>query len=230
MTNKKTYINNIPAIIWGEKAEKVYIYIHGKMSNKESAKQFAKIANSKGYQTISFDLPEHGERTNQNYRCDIWNGIADLDMIANYVYANWKTVSLYGCSLGAFFSLYAYRNRIFEKVLFQSPIVNMEYLIHQMFVWFEVTEEELQEKLEISTPIDILSWKYYSYVKEHPIEEWGFSTFILFGGKDNMQSLEEITKFCNRFQCHLTISENSEHPFMTKEDEEIVNQWLLEYI
>lgn len=230
MSNKKTHVNNIPTIIWGEKSEKVYIYIHGKMSNKESAEQFAKIANSKGYQTISFDLPEHGERIDKNYRCDIWNGIADLTKIADYVYVNWKTVSLYGCSLGAFFSLYAYRNQIFEKVLFQSPIVNMEYLIHQMFTWFGVTEEELQEKHEISTPIDILSWKYYSYIKEHPIEEWSFSTNILYGGKDNMQSMEVMKKFCNRFQCHLTISENSEHPFMVKEDEEIVCQWLMEYI
>ena len=106
----------------------------------------------------------------------------------------------------------------------------MEYLIHQMFTWFGVTEEELQEKHEISTPIDILSWKYYSYIKEHPIEEWSFSTNILYGGKDNMQSMEVMKKFCNRFQCHLTISENSEHPFMVKEDEEIVCQWLMEYI
>ena len=41
--------------------EKVYIHVHGKMSRKEYAEAFAEIAEKKGYQTISFDLPEHGE-------------------------------------------------------------------------------------------------------------------------------------------------------------------------
>ncbi|MEG0457257.1 MAG: alpha/beta hydrolase, partial [Oscillospiraceae bacterium] len=69
-------INNIPAIIWGEKSNKIYIHVHGKMSCKEYAEQFVKIAEKKGYQTLSFDLPEHGERRNDlNYRCDIWNGM-----------------------------------------------------------------------------------------------------------------------------------------------------------
>ncbi len=230
MTSEKIYIKKIPAIIWGEKSDKVYIFVHGKMSNKESAEHFAEIAEGKGYQTISFDLPEHGERSDENYKCDIWNGMTDLDIIAEYVYQNWNAVSLFGCSLGAFFSLHTYKNRIFEKVLFQSPVVNMEYLIHQMFAWFGVTEEALREKQEIPTPIDMLSWRYYSYVKEHPIEDWSFPTYILFGGKDNLQSTEEMKKFCNHFKCKLTISENSEHPFGAKEDSEIVDQWLLEHV
>ena len=29
------YINNIPSIIWGEKSNKVFIAVHGNMSNKE---------------------------------------------------------------------------------------------------------------------------------------------------------------------------------------------------
>ena len=95
------------------------------MSDKESAEAFAQIAESKGYQTISFDLPEHGERKNQGYRCDIWNGISDLHQISSYTFANWNFVSLFACSLGAYFSLQAYKNITFEKCLFLSPIVNM---------------------------------------------------------------------------------------------------------
>lgn len=35
-----------------------------KNGNKEEALFFADIAERKGYQTISFDLPSHGERKN----------------------------------------------------------------------------------------------------------------------------------------------------------------------
>ena len=64
MKTKKIKINNIPSIIWGEKSSKVFIAIHGNMSNKED-KVIEILANkvtNKGYQLISFDLPEHGER------------------------------------------------------------------------------------------------------------------------------------------------------------------------
>ena len=35
MKKERIKINNIPTIIWGEKSPKVYIAIHGNMSNKE---------------------------------------------------------------------------------------------------------------------------------------------------------------------------------------------------
>jgi hypothetical protein len=34
-------IENIPAIIWGEKSDSLYIFVHGKMSNKDEARGFA---------------------------------------------------------------------------------------------------------------------------------------------------------------------------------------------
>lgn len=63
MEKETLYIDGIPAILWGTASEKIYIHVHGKMSKKEYAEQFAIIADNKGYQTLSFDLPEHGERT-----------------------------------------------------------------------------------------------------------------------------------------------------------------------
>lgn len=57
-------ISNIPAVLWGAKSEKIFIAVHGNMSNKEDAviQILAEEANQKGYQVLSFDLPEHGER------------------------------------------------------------------------------------------------------------------------------------------------------------------------
>ena len=176
------------------------------MSDKESAEAFAQIAESKGYQTISFDLPEHGERKNQGYRCDIWNGISDLHQISSYTFANWNFVSLFACSLGAYFSLQAYKNITFEKCLFLSPIVNMEHLIQNMFLWFHVTEEMLYKEKEIPTPIDTLSWDYYQYVKKNPVTKWNSPTYILYGCKDNLQSLQVIEAFAKLNRVALTIS------------------------
>ena len=228
MKRTRIEINRIPALVWGEKSDKVYLCVHGKMSSKESAEGIASIAEQRGYQTISFDLPGHGERQNENTRCDIWNGRHDLTVIGDYVFTNWKEVSLYACSLGAYFCLNAYNTRNIKKCLFQSPILDMEYLIKQMLVWFEISEERLAREKEIDTPIDILSWDYYQYVKEHPVQKWNIETNILFAGRDTLQSLEIVKDFVTQYNCVLTLSENSEHPFMGEEDGPIVDQWLQE--
>lgn len=230
MKSEKIYIDGIPAIIWGEKRNKAYIYVHGKMQCKEDAKDFAEIAERKGCQTISFDLPEHGERKSENYPCNIWNGIHDLNKIGDYVFNNWENVCLYGCSLGAYFALNAYSKRNIVKCLFLSPVVDMEFLIHNMFKWFNVTEKELFEKREIETPVDTLSWDYYKYVCENPVINWNIPTRILYGGKDNMQSPDIINKFTVEHNCKLSISENSEHPFMGEGDREVLIKWLSDNI
>ena len=230
MKFQRIKINAIPAIIWGEKSDKVYIHVHGKMSCKEHAENFAEIAEKKGYQTLSFDLPEHGERKEVNYRCDIWNGMHDLTVIGDYAFLMWKEVSLFACSLGAYFSLNTYAGRKFMNCLFQSPVLDMEYLIQQMFSWFNVTEEKLCIDKEIPTPVDLLRWDYYQYVKNHPIEKWNIPTSILYGGKDNLQSIEVIQKFVKAHSCKLTISQSSEHSFMQEEDIKIVRTWLEENV
>ena len=230
MIANKIKIGNIPVIVWGEKSEKVYLFVHGKMSSKESAETFAEIASKKGYQTISFDLPQHGERQDEKVRCDIWNGMRDLAVVGDYTFTNWKEVSLFACSLGAYFSLNTYHTYNVKKCLFQSPILDMEYLIKQMMVWFDISEERLAKEKEVYTPIDIMSWDYYQYVKAHPIRKWNVPTYILFGGKDNFQSLNVVKDFTDRFHCGLMVAENSEHPFMEEKDAQIVNQWLQDNI
>lgn len=230
MITNKMKISNIPVIVWGEKSDKVYLFVHGKMSSKESAQGFAKIAEEKGYQSISFDLPGHGERIDEHTRCDIWNGIRDLTAIGDYVFANWKEVSLYACSLGAYFSLHAYSTREFTKCPFQSPILDMECLIRKMMLWFDVSEERLFRKKEVDSPIDVLSREYYQYVKAYPIQKWETPTSILFGGLDDLQSIEDMETFIGKFGGRLTVAEKSEHPFMGDGDAQLVDRWLRENI
>ena len=225
MKTQKFMLGDIPAILWGEDSNRVYVHVHGKMSRKEFAESFAAIAETKGYQTLSFDLPEHGERTDSK-RCDVWDGVSDLRTISDYAFANWERVSLYACSIGAYFSLNAYNTMPFEKALFQSPIVDMERLVKNMMLWSGVTEAELESKKEIPSPVDTLRWDYYQYIISHPITQWNIPTAILYGGKDNLQPEESVRAFAEKFGCSLTVSENSEHPFMAQSDALIVENWL----
>lgn len=218
-------LGDIPSILWGEDSNRVYVHVHGKMSRKEYAESFAAIAETKGYQTLNFDLPEHGERTDSK-RCDVWDGVSDLRTISDYAFANWERVSLYACSIGAYFSLNAYNTMPFEKALFQSPIVDMERLVKNMMLWSGVTEAELESKKEIPSPVDTLRWDYYQYIISHPITQWNIPTAILYGGKDNLQPEESVRAFAEKFGCSLTVSENSEHPFMAQSDALIVENWL----
>lgn len=226
MNTQNFKIDNIPAILWGDASDKLYLYVHGKHACKEHAERFAEIAASKGYQTLSFDLPEHGERIGSNDRCTLWNGMRDLSTVADYAFSNWPSVALYACSIGAFFSLYTYADKTFSKCLFQSPIVDMGHLIQQMFIWFNVTEVQLRVKGEIDTPIDPLCWDVYEHVLTHPVRKWHVPTSILYGGKDTLQALETIQAFAQLHSCQVTLSKDSEHAFMAPKDAEIVTAWL----
>lgn len=226
MMKERIVIENIPALVWGEESDKVLLCVHGKMASKDVFVNLAQIAQQKGYQTLSFDLPQHGERKGENARCDVWNGIRDLNAVGDYAFRRWKQVSLYACSLGAYFSLQTYPERPFRQCLFQSPIVDMEYLVGQMMLWFDVTEERLEKEGEIDTPIDPLRWDYRQYIRRHPVEKWNVPTHILFAGKDNLQTLQIMNGFAKRFGAALRVAENSEHPFMSDGDGEIVKEWL----
>jgi hypothetical protein len=63
MVKNTLKINGIPAILWGRPSDKLFIAVHGHMSHKEDEiiTIFVDEAIKKGYQVLSFDLPEHGE-------------------------------------------------------------------------------------------------------------------------------------------------------------------------
>lgn len=231
MTQQGLNIRGIPAIVWGDASDKVYIYVHGKMSQKEEARDFALKAVQRGYQVLSFDLPEHGERKGEEYTCDVWNGVRDLQVIYDYAAEQWRHKSLFGSSLGAYFGLLAYRDCPIEKALFVSPILDMEVLIENMMKWSGVTEAALEEKRTIPTPMgETLYWDYYCYVKQHPIDKWAVPTGILWASKDNLTERVVIDRFVERFNAELTVLEDGEHWFHTEEQLEFLHAWLDGYI
>ena len=226
MERQRIEISGIPALLWGRPSDRAFIHVHGKQSRKEYAEGFAAIAEEKGFQTLSFDLPGHGERAGGPERCDVWTGVRDLDRVADFAFARWPRVSLYANSLGAWFALNAYPARPLERCLFQSPIVDMRWLVEQMMRWSGVTPQRLEREGEIDTPIDALRWDYYQYILAHPVGEWPVPTRILYAGRDDLQPEAVMRAFAERHHAALTVSPDSEHPFMAPEDRLIVEAWL----
>ena len=230
MKKERIKINNIPTIIWGEKSSKVFIAVHGNMSNKEDEviRILAEKAINKGYQVLSFDLPEHGERKkDNNYLCKVQNCINDLEQVIEYAKLNYEEINIWACSMGAYFSLLAYKDEKIKQCVFLSPIVNMKFVIDNMMLWNNTTEEKLKGKQEIKTDFgQTLYWDYYKYVKDNPITNWNKKTYILYGDKDNMQDSAIIERFVKDFNCNLTVLENGEHYFHTDEQLNYYKNWL----
>lgn len=226
-------IENIPAILWGDESDKLFVVVHGNMSNKadDPIVVFAEEATEVGYQVLSFDLPEHGDRKDENYACKVQNCVQDLNTIMGYAKSLSNNISVFACSMGAYFSLLAYSHEPLQQCLFLSPVVNMERIINNMMTWFNVSENRLEKEKEISTPIgQTLYWDYYCYVKEHPIVNWNKQTSILYGAEDNLCEFDVVSTFAKGFHCDLQIMENGEHYFHTEEQLQFFRLWLKKHI
>jgi alpha-beta hydrolase superfamily lysophospholipase len=219
---------NIPAILWGEKLDHLFVAVHGNMSHKEDdvIAAFAECAIAKGYSVLSFDLPDHGERKSENVPCTFQNAVQDLENVMNYVKSVSDNISLFACSMGAYFSLLAYKDEPLHQVLFLSPVVNMERLIQNMMTWFCISEDQLKSEQKIATPIgQMMYWEDYCYAKKHPIENWNVPTSILYGTKDDTVERETVDMFADQCKANLKIMKNGEHYFHTPEQLSYFSEW-----
>jgi len=222
-------IGTIPAVLWGDTCENLLIAVHGNLSHKEDVviQLLADEATAKGYQVLSFDLPEHGDRKNDDTPCKVQFCIRDLAEVMRFVKEEWKEISLFACSMGAYFSLLAYKDEPLNQALFLSPVVDMERIISNMMTWFQVTPERLEKEQSIDTPIgQKLYWDYFCYVRDHPVDTWNVQTSILQGSKDEVCESDTIMTFTEKFHCDLTVLETGEHYFHTDEQLKVYSDWL----
>lgn len=228
MTIQKITIGDIPTILWGDTSNHLFFYVHGQGGNKEEASLLAEIVCRKGWQVLSFDLPEHGERTDEINTFDPWHTTPELRAIMGYAKEHWEQISLYASSIGAWFSMLCFGNEQFEKCLFVSPVLDMKQLISKMMIWADVTEEQLKSELIIPTSFgQTLSWEYWRYVIEHPILKWDTPTKILYGENDNLIDRNSIEQFSRKFHCRLSLVENGEHWFHTEKQLFILKNWIV---
>lgn len=227
MKEERFTIQNIPSILYGDSSENLFLHIHGKMGCKEEAGRFANIVCPEGYQVLSMDLPGHGERADEMERFVPWEVVPELQAVYGFARQRWEKISLYANSIGAYFSLLAYREAKLEKSLFVSPILDMDKLIRDMMGWAGVTREQLQQTGEIPTAFgETLSWKYLTYAAENRITKWDSPTAILYAGQDHLTARQTVDDFAQQFGCTVTVMENGEHWFHTEEQLSVLDAWL----
>ena len=194
--------------------KKAVLYIHGKGGSASECEHYKPLfpnedVSGLDYQT--FTPKEAGEEIHSAVM-KLKEEYGQISMIAN--------------SIGAFFSMNAGIDTMIEKAYFISPIVDMEKMITDMMVCDGVTEEELEKRRVIHTSFgEDLLWDYLCYVREHPIR-WTVPTEILYGSNDNLTSTETITAFAKEHHAVLTIMENGEHWFHTKQQMDFLDDWI----
>lgn len=227
MADEHLNIKNIPAIIWGDKSPKVYLYIHGQGGDKEEAEVFASIANRYGWQVLSIDLPEHGERKEERDLFNPWTIVPELLTVMQYAKNHWTDIALFANSIGAWFSMLSLKNEKMEKSLFVSPVLDMKSLIQKMMLWANVSHERLKHEQTIPTSFgQTLSWKYWEYATKNQITQWKVPTKILYAGKDHLTDRDTVETFAKTYNCELTIWEVGEHWFHTQPQLDILYSWI----
>lgn len=220
--------NNIPAILWGEESSRLIIAAHGSQSSKLDSCIWilAEEAVARGYQVLSFDFPQHGERIYETEPCMVQECVRELKDFLSFGRQRADKISVFGCSMGAYFSLLAYEKEQLENVFFLSPVTDMKRIIHNIMELTHVSEAEFQEKKIIKNPIETLYWEYYCYVKDHPIAAWNHPTSILYGEHDTICEYDYIKSFAEKFRCNLEVQEGGEHWFHTPDELEYFRLWL----
>lgn len=226
MRKQNILIGKVPAIIWGKSSQQLFLYIHGQGGNKEEAASFSEIVCQRGFQVLSIDLPEHGQRKSDMDTFNPWHAVPELKTVMEYAKKHWQNISLFANSIGAWFSMLSFGNENLDQCLFVSPVVDMKQLVSKMMMWANVSETQLQQELIIPTDFgQTLSWEYWQYIIEHPITKWKFPTLVLYGENDNLVDRDSVECFSKKFKCDLTVVENGEHWFHTEKQLKVLNDW-----
>lgn len=217
------YIENIPAIIYGNSSKSCYIFIHGHGGNKFEAERFALLAQD--YQVLTIDLPGHGERKDiENFVP--WRVEKELKKVIEYAKQRWSKIYIRATSIGVYFSLLAFKYEKIEKCLFVSPLLDMQRMILDLMNFAKVTKEQLQEKNEIKTSIgQTLSWEYYCFAKDNPIKAICKDTYILYANGDEVIPQDTVEKFVQENKCNLTIIKGCEHWLHLPNEIKKMEQW-----
>ena len=193
---------------------RLILYLHGKGGNAQEADHYRPLFPESD--VLGFDYLSQTP----------WDAKQELSAFFDAHCQAYGEVILIANSIGAFFAMSALGEKKIGKALLISPIVDMEKLITDMMQWANVSEDTLRREGEIPTSFgETLSWDYLCYVRRHPIR-WQIPTCILYGGKDNLTSIETISSFARQTGAVLTVMEEGEHWFHTEEQMRFLDAWV----
>ena len=188
-------IGSTPALLIGEKSEKVFLYVHGLHGRKEEALAFVEVALPKGYQVMAIDLPVERKP---------WEVLPLLNEVRDYLYKNWKYVSVRANSIGSWFSLLSFQGKVVNHALLVSPLLDMKKFIEE-----QPSREE----------------DYFEWVTNNPITRWDVPTYILRPKVDMVVSEDVGREFINQHHCQVTVMAEGEHWFHTPEQMVLLRTW-----
>lgn len=193
--------------------KKAIIYVHGKGGSALEVERFKK--NCPDFDMFGVDYREYLPWVVEKQIRDVYQ---KLD-------SQYDQILILANSIGAYFSMLALQDLSIQKALFISPILNMEKSITDTLQTNNLTETDLKERQEITLGRKNLSWKYLQFVREHPID-WQVETEILYGENDDHTSKTVLEDFIKSHNAHVTIMENGEHWFHTKEQLSFLDNWM----
>lgn len=233
MIKQEFYIEKTPVALYGagknKKAKKAFVFVHGQGGNKEEAADFASVALKNGYDVISPDLPCHGGRPD-GVEFLPWAVVPELKRVFEFAEKNYKSVSVRATSIGAWFSLLAFKGKKIEKCLFVSPLFDMENMIFGMMKAAGVTEEKLKSEKIINADFGsgnkaVLSWEYLEYARANKVAPLCEETYVLRADGDKTISALTVEDFCEKYGAKITVLSGGEHWLHTPEDKKRVLNW-----
>lgn len=228
---EKLDIGGIPAVLYGEKSDRVWLFVHGRCGRKEEARAFAELAVPANAQVLAADLPQHGERAGGRESFDPWTAAPELRAILAFMKPRWGDISVRANSIGAYFSMLAFGGEPLRRALFVSPVADMEKLILSSMERAGVSERELRGRGEIPTNAgETLSWRYLSWVRANPPADWRCPTFVLWGERDDLTSRGVIEAFARAYGADLAVAADGEHWFHTPAQLQTLAAWEREHL
>ena len=107
MKTEQLFIENTPAVLYGEPSDTLWLFVHGQFGCKEEALPFAEIV-APDAQVLSIDLPNHGTRQNRNEEFAPWTAAPELTRVMAYARAHWRATNVRATSIGAYFARLAF--------------------------------------------------------------------------------------------------------------------------
>lgn len=219
----------LPALVWGRKAASVVVAVHGNQSNREDRpiEVLAEVACARGWQVLSYDLPEHGARKGDPAPCRFAECVSELVDIVRFARERWTRAALFGVSMGASFALLGC-GELLDRAWFLSPVTDMLGLTRGMMAAFGVSEAELEERRAVPTPIgQTIYWEDYRFLCANPVRDWPVRTDILCGEQADVSGTASIRAFAGRFGCALEVVPGAGHYFHTEGQMRRLQEWLL---
>ena len=193
------------------------LYLHGKGGSADEAERYKALC--PGYSVFGLDYQG----------ATPWETKAEI-LTAYDKLAQNDSVTVIANSVGAYFAMNALQGKRVSRAFFISPIVDMEKLICDMMKRSGVSETELRKKREIKTAFgETLSWEYLRYVRENPVV-WTAPTFVLYGDKDNLTSMETVRAFAENCGADLEVMRGGEHWFHTEQQMAFHDAWIRRHL